>query len=340
MKLSGRDAAAFFRAPDRDAAGVLIYGEDAMRVAMRRQDLCAALLGPDADTEMRLTRIAAADLRKDTAMLLDGIKAQGFFPGPRAVVVEDATDGLAPVIRDALAAWGPGDATIIVTAGVLAAKSALRKAFEGAKNAYAAALYSDPPGRAEIEAELARAGIAQPDREALAALEALARGIGPGDFRQTLEKLALYMMGHGAPSVADIEACAPATTEAAVDDVLDVVAEGRTGDIAPVMQKLWAQGTAPVTVLIFAMRRFRSLYTVATAPGGPQQGIGKLRPPVFGPRRDRLLRQAGGWRAARLDEALTILMDTDLALRSGGQKAPAGALVERAFIRLAYLARR
>jgi DNA polymerase-3 subunit delta len=33
-------------------------------------------------------------------------------------------------------------------------------------------------------------------------------------------------------------------------------------------------------------------------------------------------------------------MDTDLALRSAGQKAPAMALVERTFVRLASLARR
>jgi len=341
VKLSGRAAAGFFARPDRDASGVLIYGEDGMRVTMRRKELAEALTGPDADAEMRLTRIAGADLRREPALAQDALKAQGFFPGPRAVVVEDATDGLAPILADALKGWAPGDAVLIVTAGPLAARSALRKLFEGAPTAYAAALYNDPPGRAEIEAELSRAGLGPVDRAAMAALEALARTIGPGDLRQTLDKLALYRLDADGPvTVADIEACAPATTEAAVEDLLDVVAEGRTGDIAPVMQKLWGQGTAPITVLIFGMRRFRSLYSVATAPGGPQQGIGKLRPPVFGPRRDRLLRQAGGWQATRLDEALTILMDTDLALRSAGQRAPTAALVERAMVRLAYLARR
>ncbi|MBT6343846.1 MAG: DNA polymerase III subunit delta, partial [Tateyamaria sp.] len=38
--------------------------------------------------------------------------------------------------------------------------------------------------------------------------------------------------------------------------------------------------------------------------------------------------------------ALTVLTDTDLQLRSAGQKAPTLALVERAFIRLAMLASR
>jgi DNA polymerase-3 subunit delta len=290
---------------------------------------------------MRLTRIAAADLRRDPAALVDAMKAQGFFPGARVVLVEDATDGLAPVFKAALDDWAPGDAMIVSTAGALNTRSALRKLFEVGRKTYAAALYNDPPGRGEVEAELARAGLRDLPDPAMTALVALAQVLGPGDFRQTVEKIALYKRGDPSPlSEADIEACAPASTEAAVDEILDVVAEGRTADIAPVMQRLWAQGTAPVTLMIFGMRRFRALYTVVSAPGGAAQGIGALRPPVFGPRRDRMLRQAGKWTPAKLDDALTILMDTDLKLRSAGQKAPTGPLVERALVRLAYLARR
>ncbi|MEM6342084.1 MAG: DNA polymerase III subunit delta, partial [Pseudomonadota bacterium] len=50
--------------------------------------------------------------------------------------------------------------------------------------------------------------------------------------------------------------------------------------------------------------------------------------------------QARQWGPARLETALTVLTDTDLQLRSAGQHAPALALVERAFIRLAMLGSR
>ena len=43
------------------------------------------------------------DASSDPAALMDAVKAVGFFPGPRAVHVEAATDGLAPVIAAALA---------------------------------------------------------------------------------------------------------------------------------------------------------------------------------------------------------------------------------------------
>ncbi|WP_420326809.1 DNA polymerase III subunit delta [Mameliella sp.] len=341
MKLSPRDANAFFHKPDPGIAGLLIYGEDVMRVAMKRQEVVAAIVGPQGEAEMRLTRMVGGDLRRDPAQLLDAVKAQGFFPGPRAVLVEEAADGISAAMKSALGDWREGDAQIIATAGQLTARSSLRKLFEGAKNAYAAALYNDPMGRAEIEAELARAGLKNIDREAMGALEHLARDLTPGDFRQTLEKIALYKFGDEAPLTPDeVTLNAPASIEAQMDEIFHVLAEGRTGDIAPVMQRLTAQGVAPVTLLIMGMRHFRTLFTIASAPGGPAQGIGKLRPPIFGPRRDRMLRQAQSWSSARLEEALKLLMDTDLSLRSAGQKAPQMALVERAFVRLAYLGRR
>lgn len=341
MKLSGRDAPGYFARPEPQRTGLLIYGSDGMRVALRRQEVIAALVGPQGEEEMRLTRIPAADLRKDPAMLLDAIKAQGFFPGPRVAFVEDATDALAQIVTDALTDWREGDAQVVVTAGQLKASSKLRKLFENHPNAYAVAIYDDPPSRAEIEAILAKSGLRDIGGDAMRDLTTLARELDPGDFRQTMEKLALYKLDDGAPvSSEDIAACAPGSTEADLDDVLHIVAEARSGEIGPVMKRLRAQGVHPVSLCISATRHFRTLYAAASDPGGAAQGIGRVRPPVFGPRRDRMLRQAQQWGADRLEQALTLLTDTDLQLRSAGQHAPDMALVERTLIRLAMLAAR
>ncbi|SHL55610.1 DNA polymerase III, delta subunit [Roseovarius marisflavi] len=339
MKLSPRDAPRYFSRPEPGRAGLLIYGPDAMRIALKRQEVIAALIGPTGEEEMRLTRMSAGDLRKDPALLLDAIKAQGFFPGPRVAFVEEATEVLSAPILAALADWAEGDAQIIVSANQLKATSKLRKAFEGHPNAYAVGIYDDPPSRADIEASLAKVGLSNVGSGAMTDLTALAQDLDPGDFRQTMEKLALYKIDDDTPVTADdITACAPASTEADLDDVLNIVAEGRSPEIGPVMRRLKAQGTQPVTLCIGATRHFRALYTAASDPGGAAQGIGRMRPPIFGPRRDRMLRQAQGWGAPKLEQALTILTDTDLQLRSAGQRAPGMALVERALIRLAMLA--
>ncbi|WP_432817376.1 DNA polymerase III subunit delta [Sulfitobacter sp. JB4-11] len=328
MKLSPRDANAYFAKPDPSKTGLLIYGSDAMRVALKRQAFLKALLGPAAEEEMRLTRIPAAELRRDPAMLLDAVKAVGFFPGPRAAFVEDANENVAKPVLDALVDWQPGDAQIVVTAGALKKTSKILKAFEAHQGAYATAIYDDPPDRAEIERMLADAKV-QAEGDTMAVLTDLAQVLDPGDFRQTLEKLSLYKRGDETPlSEADIAACAPTSTEADVDDILHVVAEARAAEIGPVMQKLQAQGVNAVTLTIMANRHFMTLYRVAANPGAPIWGVRD---------RARVTRQARAWGAAKLEKALSVLTETDLTLRSAGQNAPALALVERAFIRLAML---
>ena len=334
MKLTGREAKNYFTHPDPKCCGLLIYGADPMRVALKRQDVIAALVGPAGEEEMRLTRLPASELRSDPAALQDAIKAQGFFPGPRVAFVEDAADGLTKTIAAALADWQPGDAQIIVTAKQLTARSSLRKLFEKDKNAYAVGIYDDPPGRDEIEAELAKNGLASVGRDGLDALRTLSRSLDPGDFRQLVTKIGLYKLNDSAPLTCDeITALAPTSTEAALDDVLNIVAEADTPAISPVMRKLEAQGVQAVALCIGTTRHFRTLHQIATS------GLNGLRPPLFGPRRDRMQRQAQGWGLRKLETALGMLVDTDLQLRSSS-RAPAMALMERTLIRLSMLARR
>lgn len=340
MKLNTRDARAYFQNPKPEATGILIFGADPMRVANARSKVITNLIGPAGEEEMRLTRIPAAELRKDPALLGDAIKAQGFFPGPRVAFVEDATDNVEKMLSMALADWAAGDAQIVVTAGQLAAKSKIRKLFEAHRTAFTAALYDEPPGRDEIEETLRNAGLRDIAADGMDALMALSRTLDPGDFRQTVDKIGLYKIGDTAPLTPDdVSLCAPQSSEADMDDVLNIVAEAQTGDIAPILSKLYAQGVNPVGLCIGATRHFRRLHVAASDPGGAASGVGRLRPPVFGPRRDRLVRQASGWGRDKLEKALALLTDTDLQLRSTAQ-IPQHALVERAFIRLSMMARR
>lgn len=340
MILKGIEAVRYFGKPDPAKAGLLIYGADSMRVALKRQEVIAALIGPQGESEMRLTRISGADLRKDAALLLDAIKAQGFFPGPRVAFVEDATDGLAPVIETALKEWRAGDAQIIVTAGELRGKTApLKVLFEKHPNAFAAGLYDDPPGREEIEDMLRKAGLTSIDREAMTDLTNLARALDPGDFRQTLDKIALYKFNDPTPlNPAEIAALAPATIEAEVDDLIAAVADGKNETIGPLMRRLEGQGTNPVTLCIAAMRHFRALHAAASDPGGVASGIARAKGIPF-KAREAMQRQAGNWGLKKLEEALSLIVETDLTLRSSS-RAPGMAVMERALIRLAMTARR
>lgn len=337
MKLSGAEASRYLARPDPGRAGLLIFGADAMAVALRRQEAIAALVGPKAEEEMRLARLSGAELRKDGARLLDEMKAVGFFPGQRAVFLEEATDGLTEVLATALTEWKPGDAVLVVTANALTAKSALKSLFEKAPNAVCIGLYDDPPSREEVEALLARAGLRQIDPQAMTEVLTLSRALDPGDFRQTLEKIGLYKHGDATPlTVAEVAALAPGSGETDVLDVVAAAVDGRAGELGLLMRKIEAQGVQAVTLCIQTLRYLRALHVAATDPAGVAAGIGRSF--GFGPRRPTMQAQASRWGMRALEQALALVVETDLTLRSTS-RAPAMAVMERALIRIAMMRR-
>lgn len=314
---------------------MLVTGEDGARVAEARSTLVRALVGPEAEAEMRLERITAAELRRDGTLLLDAIKAVGFFPGPRAVLVEDATDGLAPAAASALDAWAAADARLVVTGTGLAAKGALRKLFEGRRDAAAITLYDDPLTEAEVGDLLREAGLSRIEPAAREEISLLAQTLTPGDFRGLVERLSLHQIGAEGPlAAAAVIALAPQGGEAEVDDLLAAVTEGRRDRVAPLLARLAAEGVGPVAVAIQALRHMRALLAVASDPNGIQAGLSALRPPAGGARRQALSKAAESWRREKIEDALRALVELDLELRSGG-RLPDHALLERVLIRLA-----
>ena len=341
MKLSARDALRAFANPDLKKTGVLIYGANAMRVALKRQQLVKGLIGTAGEGEMRLTRIQGSELRRDSVALNDAIKAVGFFPGPRVVLVEDANENCADSVLVALKDWLPGDAQIVVIGGAMKPTSKIRKAFEAHTNALAVGIYDEPLSRAEVEAAMAKVGLGELRSEARDAIGDLSKALDPGDFAQFLEKLSLYCMTQAGPVTIDnVEQCAPQSTEAQLDDVIALVGDGDAHGLSPVLHRVLAQGGSATGLCIAALRYFRMLHAAACDPGGLSSGLSKLRPPVYGPRRDRMQKQAMDWGLVRLEQAIHILLETDLKLRSAGQTAPQMALVERCLIRLSMMGKR
>ena len=339
MKLSTRDAQAFLKSPNPGTALVLLYGPDAMRTAITRQDFMITLLGENAEEDMRLTRLSASEALAEPPVIQDAVKAIGFFPGPRGVLITEANDRLAPILTEALSEWQDGDATLVIEAGNLRKTSALRKLAEKDPRAAAIALYPDPLSRPQVEDLLAQAGLKNAQADAITALLGLGAQLDPGDFRQLIEKIALYTLSSDEPlTVTDIEACAPATTEEGIDDTINALADGDVAGIGVHLQRLAAQGTNPTTLCIAASRHFRQLHSAAADQRGGDAGLSGLRPPVFGARRDRMSRQIRTWGMHRLETALHVLLETDARLRSTTSH-PAMAMTERAFIRIAMLAR-
>jgi len=253
------------------------------------------------------------------------------------VFVEDATDTIAPIIDKAMQDWQKGDAFLVLAAGQLNARSKLRKTIENHNNSVAIGIYNDPPNEKEIISIASKHNLNNFDNDAKKELIALGRSLDPGDFQQTLEKLSLYKYKDNTLITStDVQSCAPVTIDAALDEVINIIADARSDEVGPMLNRLFGQGTNPTTLCIAATRHFRNLHSATYHTSGPDIAFSRARPPVFGQRKDRMVRQARGWGGTRLEKALGVLINTDLSLRTSS-KAPAQAILERAFIRISMM---
>ena len=338
MKLTNRDVTSFFKSPPKGITGVLIYGNDLMRVSDKRQQFIKSLLGPNAEEEMRLTRISRENLKKAPEQAIDLCKARGFFPGERALLIEEANETVADTIITAIDAWQDGDATIVVTAGSLKPSSSLRKFFEQKKNIFSVPIYDNPITKFEVEKIIAESGLQNVTQEILNQLITIASELQPGDFKQSVNKLALYKLNDETPiTYRDVINCTPASNEAAIDEVLNVILAGNEFKVSQILGRLRSQGVLPVTLVIAATRHFKTLFSIISNPSGVSVGAAALRPPIYGPRKEMLINQAQKWGPVKIKNAIKILTATDLKLRSADQQAPQMALVERHLIRIAML---
>ena len=120
-----------------------------------------------------------------------------------------------------------------------------------------------------------------------------------------------------------------------MDDLITAVADRKLEAIGPLLRRLEAQGTLPVGLCIAAMRHFRTLHAAASEPGGAAAALGRMRGMNI-KIRDAMIRQAGHWPLRRLEDAVALLVETDLTLRSAS-RAPAMAVMERALLKLAMM---
>lgn len=335
MKLSGARAAKFAEAPGADLRGALLYGPDAALVARHRRALVAAVTEGD---DLRLDRIDPETARKSPADLHAAVKARGFFPGRRAVLVEGAKDGAAPALAGVLEEATAEDALLIVTADQLPASSRLRKLFEGPGDLAALAFYPDAPDFQDLVARLRRAGVTL-DPEAEARLAEIASRTEPATVDGLVETLALYAIGRETPLRSEeIAALAPDGAAVDLDTLVDAVTRGAPERVGPLIARLMAQGGRAQGMLAALRLHLRQAMAALADPAGPRAAAERFYRGRFNPRRDAFLARLPGWDLARAEYAARLVFETERRLRSPGQR-PEAAIVERLCLRLAFLPR-
>lgn len=355
MKVKPHEAEAYARRPPADIMAVLVYGPDRGLARELVESLVRSVAG-SLDDPFAVVELTGKEAADDRARLADELHSPSLMGGRRAIRVRDAGDAVAASLENALSG-PPGDNLIVLEAGDLPPRSALRGLCEKAKNAAAMPCYlPDADGaRSIIHAALRQAGL-EADADALAELAQRLAG-DRGLLRRELDKLIAFVgppgiaaapgkaigsrSGNGKVDLAAVRACIGDVAEQTMDDLTMAVGDGDAARVDYLVDRLAAEGVAVTPILRAVQRHFLRLHLAAgrmAAGDSPEKAMAALRPPVFFKQQPSVRAQLRRWSLPRLGEALDRLQDTEAATRQTG--APADLLTARCLLQIASLAKR
>jgi DNA polymerase-3 subunit delta len=335
LKLERQRIASFLKSPEKSFRACLIYGPDRGLVAERAQTLACAIV-PDTQDAFRVIHLSPDALGANAARIGDEAAQLSLTGGRRLIWIKEAGDAAGSPLAAFLKSPPPGDAFVLVEAGDLKPRSALRRAFEGSPNAACIACYLDGPR--EIEALVREVLGARKVSADAAAVQYLTSSLG-GDrmmSRMELEKLALYAGEGGRIGFDDAASVVGDSAELSVDDVVLGAAEGDTPGFERALHRALSEGEAPVRILRAAMRHFERLHRAGAkmaAGASEEEAIAALRPPLFFKVKERFKRQLRLWPPKRAAAVLGALTETEIKVKSAGM--PAETLTRAALLRIA-----
>jgi DNA polymerase-3 subunit delta len=338
VKLAAKDIDRFVARPAAKFRAVLVYGPDAGLVRERSDALMRSAVADLADPFL-VSELTAERVAKDPALLADEVAAIALTGRRRAVRVRDCGDAVAGAVASML--QGPaGDTLVVLQAGELAPRSALRRLVEGSDAAAALPCYADDAGSLDRVIHDALAAESLTVSEEAMAFLAANLGADRAITRSELAKLALYARGAERVELADAMAVVGDSAALSLDDLCYAAAGGETAALDRALERSAQEGQSPVTVLRAVSRHLLRLQLVASrvARGEPLDTVLRtLRPPVFFARQSQFRRQAQSWPPERIGRALDLVLAAELGCKTTGM--PDTAICGRALMQIAALAR-
>jgi DNA polymerase III subunit delta len=338
VKLAASQVESFLRRPNPDIRAVLLYGPDAGLVR-ERADALGRTVSPDLRDPFRVADLAGAVLAADPARLYDEAAQISLMGGRRLVRVREIADAQSAIFARFLAD-PPGDGLVVIEAGDVPARGALRRAFDDAPSGVAIGCYPDGArDLAEVVRETLAAHRITASRDAV---DFLVGHLG-GDrllTRAELEKLALYAGDGGRVELDDARLSIADSAALSLDDAVLAAAEGDAVALDRALTRVFQEGESAVTVIRAALRHLQRLHTLSAriAAGEAIDSVLRgARPPIFFKQQDNFRRQLSLWREPRLRRQLSALAAAEARIKTTGM--PADTVCRAALFEMALAAR-
>lgn len=348
MKLSGTRADKFIAAPPDDIIGVLLYGPDRGLVKERAEKL-GRIYVSDPHNAFATTVLTSDDLQSDPAKLSDEMVAMSLLGDARLVRVQLDHERPGAAISKLIKSFDTdpmkAEAKLIIEAGDLSPRSAVRKACEAARHFAAMGCYT--ANTADI-ANLVRTTLTAQniaiDAHALDLWVPLLQG-DRSLLKNEIEKMSLYKGFGQTPgakvTVEDVQRLAAGGQTASIEDIITASLSGDPDKCDAVFNRAMA-GKMNAVVILFSLQRHLSRLLEARAKidsgESTDSAMRSLRPPVFRMQERSFALQLRLWPGRLLRKALSQTIEADMQLKTAG--APTEAIVGRLLLALARYAQK
>lgn len=303
--LKAHEVERFLLRPDISEGVFLVYGPDTGLVRESAQRLTRQFAGSDAGS-MNLVTLEGADLDADPGRLAMEARTISLFGEKRVVRVRNAGKALVMVLTELLD--DPAGAAIVLEAGNLAPKDALRALVEGKRLGRALPCYPDTDETLLklINETFSKAGIrAEPD---VATTLRDSLGNDREVTRRELEKLVLYSAQSKLLTRNDVLLLCADNAAMVLDEVIDAIGTGHAARLEEALNRALAAAINPQQLLGSAqlhfatLRRWRAEVDLGRSPSDVLEGA---RPRPHFSRKPTLLQQLRLW----TDDAIAAAAD-------------------------------
>ena len=334
--LKAHEVERFLKRPDLEAGILLVYGPDTGLVRETAQRLVRHYAGNDADG-MGLVTLDGGELDGDPGRLLVEAKTASLFGERRVVRVRNAGKALTVPLSELAA--DPAGAIVVLEAGNLAPRDALRALVEGARTGRALPCYADTDETILrlIGETFAAAGIsADPD---VAATLRDSLGNDREVTRRELEKLSLYAAESKVLTREDVLVLCADNAALVLDEVADAVGTGHAEKLDAALSRALAASVNPQQMLSSLALHFAQLRrwrTVVDSGVSVRDVLEGARPKPHFSRRSALEQQLRLWSDAALAVAGERLLRATGETRKNYGRAE--TITRRTFLALAQMA--
>lgn len=334
--LKAHEVERFLKRPDLDSGILLVYGPDTGLVRETAQRLVRHYAGNDADG-MGLVTLDGGELDGDPGRLLVEAKTASLFGERRVVRVRNAGKSLTVPLSELAA--DPAGSIVVLEAGNLAPRDALRALVEGAKTGRALPCYADTDETILrlISETFAKAGIAADPDVAATLRDSL--GNDREVTRRELEKLSLYAAETKVLTREDVLTLCADNAAMVLDEVADAVGTGHAEKLDAALSRALAASVNPQQMLAALALHFTQLRrwrTVVDSGVSVRDVLEGARPKPHFSRRSALEQQLRLWSDASLANAgERLLRATGDSRKNYGR---AETITRRTFLALAQVA--